>query len=299
MSAYHFTTFNPVSGEVPYHPFSLLPAIAWRARALLESRTAKQIDAAAQGIECAIDEYFSTVKGTEIERLRRETVALDEAGLGPEWPINDYDDLDIPTANNTSEVDALKTCIDNWDKDFSDEKPPVLFAVLALSLLAEALNWLSCNSAHKVLDGMDAALDALTLGTGLKAIKTNTNLSIAGGCALKAMDAICHAEHLRHMERLEEKYATKLKANDLAEAKHGEERSRRNKDLNDARHRKRNEAVEKAIREWEKDPSKYPSAEKAGLHLADWLTPQGFEYEPRTVTGWIRTHAKKIGVRFR
>jgi hypothetical protein len=71
------------------------------------------------------------------------------------------------------------------------------------------------------------------------------------------------------------------------------------KKLNDARHSPTRSAMNKAIEEWAKDPARFSSAEKAGLYFADWLAPQGFKYEPRTVTGWIRAHAKRIGIRFR
>lgn len=69
--------------------------------------------------------------------------------------------------------------------------------------------------------------------------------------------------------------------------------------LNKVRHEKNHEARAMAIEEWEKNPSKYPSAEKAGRAIADWLRSKGHNFEPRTVTGWIRSHAKQKGVRFR
>lgn len=75
--------------------------------------------------------------------------------------------------------------------------------------------------------------------------------------------------------------------------------SKRAKSLNDARHRKTYEAKSKVIRDWEEDPARFASAEKAGLHYTYWLAKNGSMYEHRTVTGWIRAHAKEIGVRFR
>lgn len=71
------------------------------------------------------------------------------------------------------------------------------------------------------------------------------------------------------------------------------------KALNLFRHESNHAAREKVLREWERDPSNFPSAEKAGRHFTEWLTKEGINYEPRTVTGWIRSHAKQIGVRFR
>src|ERR1035441_8512122 len=67
-----FATFDPKSGYVPAHPFSILPAIAQRARWLLRSRTEDQIYSAAEGIAWAIDEYFRNAREEEIARLRDE-----------------------------------------------------------------------------------------------------------------------------------------------------------------------------------------------------------------------------------
>ncbi len=75
--------------------------------------------------------------------------------------------------------------------------------------------------------------------------------------------------------------------------------SEKMKALNLARHRSNHAARERVVSEWEKSPSTWPSAEKAGLYFADLLAKEGSTYEPRTVTDWIRTHARKVGIRFR
>ena len=69
--------------------------------------------------------------------------------------------------------------------------------------------------------------------------------------------------------------------------------------LNLARHQQNCAARERVVSEWEKSPSTWSSAEKAGLYFADLLTREGVTYEPRTVTGWIRAHAKLKEIRFR
>ncbi len=80
-----------------------------------------------------------------------------------------------------------------------------------------------------------------------------------------------------------------------------ERRSMQNEKLNIARHQKTNEAKVRVLREWEKNPSSWSSAEKAGNHFADQLVKDGIlgNIEPRTVIGWIRTHARQIGVKLR
>lgn len=341
-----FKKFNPKSGDAPRHPFSDLPTIASRARALLETRTAEQIEDAASGIDWAIDEYFCSLKDEEIARLKRElnsprrwkhmsddtgfedaakffdwVVDSPENEFSPEdgrWVFNDRMERDLvqSISENTSEVDALKNCIDWWDDiggdDFPSGKNEELFAVLSLWLLADAIGWLN-HRPSELEKSLNISLDQLLkLPEGMKDelieadipdLHTTTNevnLSLAGGYALKAMDAVCYAEHLHEVAKLEAMYKLNLaKNNDDHSKKEAERRSMRAEKLNIARHRKTSEAKTKAIEEWEKDKSKFISAEKYGLYLADWLEKQGFQYEPRTVTGWIRAHAKQIGVTFR
>lgn len=314
-----FETFDPVSGDVPEYPFSYLPEIAWRARALLIGRATDKIVTVAKMISRKVDGYFLDVRDTEIYRLRSEMDVNNEAfetffewdgGTkdNGQWLFKDHmeNELDIQTANNTSEVDALKTIIEKRDscfflpegapepepEEYPEGKDYELFAVLSLWLLADALRFLN-----------------------------KTGLSIAGDYAIKAMDAVCYAEHLREAEWLVS-FANKKSKSALAEAlrqqkseqqkwiQHCEnERKARLRDknsmlgktLNLARHKKNHKAKAIVIAEWAKDTSAFPSAEKAGRHFADWLVTENIvkTIEPRTVTGWIRDYAKQKGVKLR
>jgi len=209
---------------------------------------------------------------------------------------------------------APKIPISTRKPDFADGKPYEAFAVLSLWMLADAIEWLQ----HKKADGLDEPLAAVLKELGNNDRYVPINVSLAGEYALQAMDAVCHAEHLLEIERLEQAHdsmiemmskqiemASKQMHNDYlcrVAQQEKEERTRRSmkaEALNIARHRKTREAKERVFKEWEKDPSKFPSAEKAGRHLCDWLAREGMEYEPRTVIAWIRDHAKRIGVRFR
>lgn len=69
--------------------------------------------------------------------------------------------------------------------------------------------------------------------------------------------------------------------------------------MNSRRHASRNKAVKMVTEDWNKRKSEFRSAEKAGNYYADWLGKKGFEYEPRTVTGWIRKYAKDNGIKLR
>lgn len=68
---------------------------------------------------------------------------------------------------------------------------------------------------------------------------------------------------------------------------------------NQVRHAKRNEALNLVTEDWNQNKTRFPSAEKAGSYYADWLEAKGFEYEPRTITNWIRKYAKNNRIRLR
>ena len=315
-----FQTFDPRAGDVPSQPFTYLPEIAYRARALLQNRTAEQIETAAKKISEEVDGYFRDLKDCEISRLQSEFERGDKTLVeffewdggtraNGHWLFKEEmeNELDILTAVNSSEVDALKAIIENRDSCFflpkgapepeREEWPEgtrhELFAVLSLWLLADAM---------ERKDG-----------------KSKYGLSIAGEYAIKAMDAVCYAEHLREADWLES-YIKKMANAELTEALRKQKseqqkwvrycldqdkereikaKKEKSKNLNKIRHEKNYAAKNMVIDEWKKAPSAFPSAEKAGLHFADWLESKGIKYEPRTVTTWIRDYAKQIGLRLR
>ena len=69
---------------------------------------------------------------------------------------------------------------------------------------------------------------------------------------------------------------------------------------NEKRHKKNYNYKKLVTEEWDKNPNQFPSADKAGNYYANWLRDQhNEEYEPRTVAGWIREHAKSRNIEFR
>ncbi|TAK64620.1 hypothetical protein [Methylobacter sp.] len=334
-----FEKFNPLSGDVPIYPISHLPDIAWRARTLLKNRTVEQCISIAEYIDGLFNIYFQSVKENEINRLfailtqselgkcksRDEEDEYQYAlyffdsvdnGDGCKWVFNpDREvDLDIPTAGNTSEIDTLKECVSFLDElseatevVTDDCKPFELFAVLALWLLSDAINLINPDSINEDVSQVFANLDEMIREMGFKTIGSNINLSMAGCEALKAMDAACYAEHLHEVERIilvhrleltktHDEYQNEKIKQEEEDRKRKKERSA---ELNRQRHKKDHEAKALVINEWLKDTNKHPSAEKAGLHFSDWLKQKSMEYEPRTVSGWIRKAANEKGIRFR
>lgn len=312
-----FESFDPIAGHVPEYPLPYLSEIAQRARALLGNKLPDQIERMAKRVANEIDDFFSNALESEIYRLQTDLAPGDDEFeeyfewdggtlANGRWFFKDAkaDELGIPTEENTSEVDALKMVITKRDGcffeaieaeplEYSEGKDYELFSVVALWLLAESIQYQKGQSRNGQV--------------------------IAGNIAIKAMDAVCYAEHLKETkflvsviknrsdqelrEALDRQKTEQRKwikhCLDVSRERDAKKKSEQARYLNIARHRERNEAQARAIEEWKNDTARFPSAEKAGLYLADWLGKQGFQYEPRTVTGWVRSYAKEIGVKFR
>ncbi len=246
-----FDEFDPLNGLVPTFPFPNLPSIVERARRLLKNRTRDEIVNAARSTDFFIEEYFRNEKDDFIQRLLdrggRELGYLpyesrNEAGvleLLDNWP-SEIDDPppDIPSPENTSEIEALKECIGRYslddDPEFPNGREHEYFAVLALWLVADAMHWLKWTSdpaamtsaLHKAFapmppggfpditetinNGMQQSRDRISAFVdsyqnfmqtyGLSDI--SVQMSNAGTSAVYAMDAVCYAEQLCATETL-------------------------------------------------------------------------------------------------
>ena len=251
-----FDEFDPLTGAPPHYPLSHLPTIVKRARALLTGRTRDEIVSAAHTADFLIEEYFTGEKDNYVRRVLETGgwelgylpyEARNEAGvreLLDNWLSEAADPApDIPTSENTSEVDALKECIGNYvlddDADFPRACEYEYFAVLALWLVADAMHWLKWTSdpkamttklhdtlapmspgafpelttainksMSKALEGIPELVDSIqTLMQSYELSDTSVQFSRAGESALCAMDAVCYAEQLHATESQSEELA--------------------------------------------------------------------------------------------
>ena len=193
-----FDAFDPVTGYIPEYPITYLPEIGSRARALLLGREKERLVVVAKKISNVIDNYFEHAKELKIYTLQADFSPGDEefdtcfewdggTASNGRWLFKDsmLDELGVPTEENTSEVDALKLVMEERDscfflpegtlepepEEYAEGKDYELFAVLSLWLLSDSLQWINNQSKH--------------------------GLSIASAYAIKAMDAVCYAEHLK------------------------------------------------------------------------------------------------------
>src|SRR5258708_19890615 len=106
-----FDEFEPLTGATPQHPFSLLPNIVDRARALLKERTHDEMVNAARNTDFFIDGYFSGEKDDYVRRL------LDRGG----WELG-Y--LPYESRNEA----GVRELLDNWPPDANDPPPYIATA---------------------------------------------------------------------------------------------------------------------------------------------------------------------------
>jgi hypothetical protein len=312
-----FSNFKPIKGSVPFRHFDQLSSITWRARNLLEKRTDDQVETMACIVDDMIEDYFRSAKDEEIERLKSEGkyeyLEGDEDGNALDIKSSAEGELDYPTAENTREVDALSMIVGTWSDIFCDGTPEPLdheyFAALALAKIGEIINSLEYTYDYKTrkFEKRDPQ----------KGVESYSNRRAAEK-AIEAMEAVVIAENKRDTGRLESRYKRLLdeaKAHaSAAQRKHIDEEVQAA--IEDYKDRQKEEARNNGrlahkdleshkalvLEDWEKDPSAHRSADRAAVFYVDWLKEvHGVQkdYQPRTVSKWIREHARTKGIRLR
>lgn len=137
-----FDIFDPLEGKPPYKPFSEMAGIVSRARRLLCGRSRDQISRLASDADFSIEQYFEMARDDEIARLEQERDSYfcrevgDDYGISYQFDRDKLEELDIPTPDNTSEIEALKESIGGWVDLSKDEVPDAkeheYFAAMAL-----------------------------------------------------------------------------------------------------------------------------------------------------------------------
>jgi len=132
----------------------------------------------------------------------------------------------------------------------------------------------------------------------------------------EAFESVAHAEQLRAIKRVEEKYESKIQkildeksriSKSASETMSKEVRREMDEEYKKERreHAKkmaaiskkpRNASLDAALAKWDREPALQAlSAAKAGAKLSTWLGTQDLEFfEPRTVAEWVSAHKKKI-----
>lgn len=311
-----FNDFKPLKDEVPYFPITEARNIAGRARSLLRinKRTEDDVQAIATDASQIMEAYFDHEKEEKLEEIQREKrwdlLDGDEDGNFLSFKSEAFDEFDIRTSDNTPTIDALiegiDYCFDPASVEVKDVEPYEYFAVLTLWFIADYLQGLETKFEFKQLKRVKRTDKKYTADEVLQ----------FGQKIFEAFEAVAHAEQLRAIKRVEEKYESKIqkilddksKISKSASEKMSEEvrREIEEESKNDRREhakkmaalskKSRNESMDAVLAKWDVEPPLQAlSAAKSGAKLSTWLGTQNLEFfEPRTVAEWVSAHKKKI-----
>lgn len=277
--------FDPKEGNVPSHPFPLLPEIANRARAQLTDRTVQEIQSAAEMIDWILEDNLER----EIDMFIQDQI--ENKGWAKEYLLEAIDSGEnlrsfvnyylygitetepehtCPSDYSQNEVTALKKCIDSYSLDllhYEDGKDYECFSVLALWLLVDCL----------------------------ESTKENDHTT-ANDYALKAMDAITYAEHLHDLEFYQNHILFLIKQVKAKEAELDNEvekiacqrRSETARKGALERHKEHAMLRKEALEYYESHKHEYRSNEDAARNIAGVIVP----VTHRTVVNWISKYQK-------
>lgn len=312
-----FEFFDPQKGSLTDWRFPQASSVIYRARSILRDRSREEIFSIAEDADQIISTYFDQEKESVIDAIKAD--GRYDLLEGDEDRVTGFKDeaadhYDVRNSDNTSDLDALQEAIgslfDPTVVEIKDLKEYEYFAVLALWLIGDFVQDYENKydfAQRKYVPRERNSLDSYDTAKAAKHL-------------IDAMEAVCYAEKLRDIERLELKYqekiekiqagkAVKINKKDLEGIKEElrkqiqtetmERRREQSIKNNDIRHQS-NRQIKKLVQDqFAQDPRRFNSAEKAARHFVDVLENQGVIREQRTVATWIREAAKAHGIRFR
>lgn len=301
--------FSPLSGFIPSYRFEQLSEIANSARYHLNknNRTDSQIITVQKLIFELIEVYFEDKKNEAIAELESDKIQelryaheyefIDlypfcaEANRDGEYLvfIGEESDLgDIPTHENTDEIDALYDTLE-WlpdnesDEGFIDAEPYEYFAALTLSLIADAIKMtdeLNNDSERRVYSFFYICDVFLKIGKSSKFMN----------------EAYLEQKHEGELsEALSENLALKNKLEELMghnEKVEIQQKKNIDKAVN-SRHKKNREAKNIVCEDWGINKNNFSSTQKAAEHYVTWLEDKNYFYSTVTIRNWIFLYSKE------
>ncbi|NHN76689.1 hypothetical protein HA520_05220 [Azotobacter chroococcum] len=285
--------FAPFTDNVPHVPIERLRELQRRAKWLLRKRTTEQLKEARKTIEWLIEEYFYKEKEKWIyDQLERGGSVLrflkyeDRTTAGLRELVDHSHDPDItcefdfPSAENTSELEALENSLSDFDLDdegFPEAQAYEYLAVLALVQIASALNvffydeWPpSLKEDVPIMSLMGIANDAINI-----------------------METVCSAEALqdKHQVMKRAEFLLRDNMNNVIPAE-AEALARKKMSLTASkaasiRHKENREQKAAILAEWEATGSQYNSRADFARIVGEL---RGIKY--RTLYDWIAAHEK-------
>lgn len=312
-----FNFFDPLKGVFHNWAFPHGSSVIYRARSILSGRTAEQIRDIANDADSIISAFFDHEKESTITLIkadgRYDLLEGDEdrvTGL----KSDSADEYGLRTSDNTSDLDALQEAMGSFFDptvlDIQNLQECEYFATLALWLIGDCV------------EEMETQFDLHQMKRVKRATRNLDSIDTArlAQHLIEAMEAVCYAEKLREVDRVEAKYETmiqkiqsgsevKITHSDLDKIREEmrrqiqeEARQERREKLvanNEIRHQENREMKQLVLEQFAINPRQFDSAEKAADHFVDILEQRKKPRSHRTVADWIREYARNNGIRFR
>ena len=312
-----FNFFHPLKGVFQNWAFPQGSSIIYRARSILSGRTAEQIRDIAYDADSIISTFFDHEKESTINLIKadgRYDLLEGDKGRVTGLKGDSADEYGLLTSENTSDLDALKEAMgslfDPAALEIQNLQECEYFAVLALWLIGDCV------------EEMETQFDLNQMKRVKRASRTLDSIDTArlARHLIEAMDAVCYAEKLREVDRVESKYesmiqkiqigsAVKIPHSDLdkireemrREIQEQAQQERREQSVanNQIRHQENREMKQLVLEQFAMNPREFDSAEKAADHFVDILEQRKKPRSHRTVADWIREYARNNGIRFR
>ena len=314
-----FEYLEPTKEQLPIWPHHHANGIAWRARSLIYGRSTDNVKDISTDIEHIIEAFFDYEMHNAKEEIQNSGkffyIETDDEGHFEGFTDKAYEEFNIRDRENTSDIEALQegfdTFFDQDEVNVPSVKEHEYFAVMALSKLDDYIRDYKFKYdfiSHKYIPRSKKEPDRLGDSSACTAL-------------LEAMEAVSYGERLRATESIKDKYEKKIaelksatvdpdviREQIKAELVEEEKLIKREASAakNNIRHAENRSIKQMVLDEFDKefaaDRTRFLSAEKAADHFVDWLEDNHGSTavrSHRTVAGWIRTHAKNCGIKFR
>lgn len=305
--------FSPLSESISNYPYEQLPDFARLARAhlKLKNRTDEQIITVQKLMFELMDVYFEDKRNEAISDLESEKIQELRCSRGDEYfdlypfdvEFNRYGDHwvfigeesdlgDIPTRDNTDEIEALYEILD-WlpdnesEEGFTDAEPSEYFATLTLSLISDVIT-LTNSYLKKSLFSMTSLS---YIGDIL--LKIGKSSGVMGELVIEKKHEEKNSELLSENESLKEKLDEITGYQKKAEIK---QKKNIDKALN-SRHKKNREAKSLVCADWKLNKNNFKSTMKAAEYYATWLERKNYFFETITIRNWLYLYAKENNIK--
>jgi hypothetical protein len=312
-----FEIFNPLTDQYPYWPYQSGGNITWRVRNILRGRSLSDIRSLISDAESMIASYFEREKEELLSKIkidgRYDLLDIDEDGRALGILDSASDEYDVRTSETMREIDsleeALQSFFDPTSLDVKDVKEYEYFAAMAA--------WNLSNSVRVMKYNIQMNPFQYVLKTDNKLV--DRDILKIGQALLDAMEYVGQADKMREEQRVQERYEDRIRKIQASQKKITQQdidqirdelrrelveqqniqRKQVSVSANDIRHEGNRNVRKMVLEDFESNPRRFSSAEKAADHYLRWLEAQNIQRQHRTVAEWIRASARKLNIKFR